>query len=334
MQNFYKLLFNDFLNDFNNINSLNDFNNIKIKYLGRNGLINKTFDFIKKDKCNNKIKLFKDLNFIKNDIQKKIDLYNNNDNDTYLKYKNFDITLPPIGNQLGSQHIISKTINDIKFFFLNMGFKISDGYEIDTSYYNFEALNMPLLHPSRNLNETFYISNNVLLRTHTSNMQIHLMQQIKPPLKFISYGKVYRRDLDASHTPMFHQLEGFIIDKNISISNLKYLISNFLTFFFKKKVDIKFRSSYFPFTEPSMEIDIKCIKCNGLKCSLCKYSGWIEVLGCGLVHSNVLTNCGINNNIYSGLAFGMGIERLSMIKYRIDDIRLYFDNNINFLNQF
>lgn len=193
---------------------------------------------------------------------------------------------------------------------------------------------MPETHPSRNMHDTFYITDKLLLRTHTSNMQIHIMEKQKPPFKILSCGKVYRRDSDISHTPMFHQVEGFVVDDNISIANLKFILSKFLNFFFKDKITLRMRASYFPFTEPSMEIDIQCVNCLGRKCSICKHSGWVEVLGCGIIHPKVLENCNIDSKVYKGLAFGMGIERLSMIKYNIDDLRLFFENNIDFLKQF
>lgn len=322
-----------FIKEFSIIKSLSELEKIKIKYLGRNGILNDNFKILKLKDSEKKSSLGKLLNDIKN----KINVFIESKNKEFFKKnikKNIDITLPGIGFNIGTQHIINKTLKDIEFFFTKLGFNIFEGIEIDTTYYNFDALNIVKSHPARNLNDTFYISKKYLLRTHTSNMQIHIMEKKKPPLKIISYGKVYRKDYDSSHTPMFHQIEGFIIDKNISISNLKYLLFNFLKFFFNKDVIINFRSSYFPFTEPSMEIDIQCINCLGKKCIVCKYSGWIEVLGCGMINPIVLDNCNINTILYRGIAFGMGIERLAMIKYNIPDIRLFFENNIEFLKQF
>ncbi len=327
------------LNKFNelikNVNTYEDLLKIKITYIGKNGIINEYFRNIKNldiTKETQKIK-FQQINKIKQEIENKIhtskvNFFKN------IKEKSLDITLPGLGTKIGREHIINKSINEIKDFFIQLGFKINNGYEIDTTYYNFDALNIDTNHPSRNPQDTFYISKKKLLRTHTSNMQIHTMENEKPPLKIISYGKVYRRDSDASHTPMFHQIEGFVIDKNISIAKLKYLLINFLKYFFNKEnIKINIRTSYFPFTEPSMEIDIECISCFGKKCNLCKKTGWIEVLGCGLIHPNILKKCKIKKG-FNGLAFGMGIERLSMIKYGINDIRLYFENNTDFLRQF
>lgn len=323
----------NFLEEYKNITTLIALNKLKIKYLGRNGIINATFKQINDKKIPNQQNILASLNKLKiqitSDIKNKTDVISipttNND---------FDTTVPGYKTEIGSQHIITKTINEIEQFFTRLGFNVYDGCELDSLYYNFEALNMPISHPSRSLHETFYITDNTVLRTHTSNIQIHIMQAYIPPLKVISYGKVYRKDYDASHTPMFHQLEGIIIDKCITLANLKHLLFKFLTFFFNTDVKINLRASYFPFTEPSMEIDIQCIKCLGKKCYLCKNSGWIEVLGCGMIHPDVLSKCNIDNNTYKGLAFGMGLERLSMIKYNIPDIRLYFENNIDFLKQF
>ncbi|HFL8819451.1 MAG TPA: phenylalanine--tRNA ligase subunit alpha [Candidatus Azoamicus sp. OHIO2] len=322
-----------FLKEYSTVKNKEELHNLKIKYLGRNGFIPVTFKKAKVLNLTDTLSFFTNLNKIKTYITQKI----TQKYDFFLLEKSYDaldITLPGYGFEFGVKHIISTTINEIDFFFTRLGFNIYNGYEIDSTYYNFEALNMPLSHPSRNLNETFYISDDILLRTHTSNMQVHIMQSSIPPLKIISHGKVYRKDYDASHTPMFHQVEAIVIDKNISIANLKYLLFEFLQFFFKKEIKINFRSSYFPFTEPSMELDIQCINCLGKKCTLCKYSGWIEILGCGMIHSNVLTNCNIDKKKYTGLAFGLGIERLTMIKYNITDIRLYFENNLEFLKQF
>ena len=193
---------------------------------------------------------------------------------------------------------------------------------------------MPIDHPARNIKDTFYINDYILLRTHTSNMQIHLMKKLVPPIKVLSYGKVYRRDYDITHTPMFHQIEGLVVDVNISLGNLKFIILEFFKFFFNEPIDIKFRSSYFPFTEPSFEVDIKCVHCLGSKCYFCKNSGWLEVLGCGVVHPFILKECKINSNIYTGIAFGLGVERLTMIKHKINDIKLFFENNLDFLKQF
>ncbi len=325
-------ILNMFIKEFKYVNSLSSLEKIKIKYLGRNGIINKKMKLLKK--LLNKKEIGKKLNYEKQQIsltvQKKEKMYNKNP----VIAQEIDVTLPKVGLDRGYEHIVTQTINDIETFFFNLGFEVLNGHEIDTNYYNFEALNIPTFHPSKSERDTFYITSDLLLRTHTSNMQIHFMEKNHPPFKCLSYGKVYRRDSDISHTPMFHQVEGFIVDKQISIANLKSLLSQFLNFFFHKSTPIRMRSSFFPFTEPSAEIDIKCINCAGNGCSVCKNSGWIEVLGCGIIHPNVLKNCEINPNLYTGLAFGMGVERLSMIKNKVNDLRLFFENNLSFLEQF
>jgi len=321
-----------FKSDLNKAIDIDSTNKVKVKYLGRNGLIKNEIQKIKNLNDKDKILFGKQINEIKNNFlyllkKKNDDLEKKSDNSF------FDITLPGSGISNGSIHIINKTIFNIDKYFSKNGFIIVNGYEIDSSAYNFNFLNMPESHPSRDVLETFYLDKNLLLRTHTSNMQVHFMKNNNPPFSVLSYGKVYRRDSDISHTPMFHQVEGFIVDKHISLSNLKYLLINFLSYFFDKNVETRIRASYFPFTEPSIEIDIKCINCLGNLCSLCKYTGWIEILGCGIIHSNVLKNCKINEKEYTGLAFGMGIERITMIKHNINDLRLFFENNIEFLNQ-
>lgn len=326
-------ILNELKKEINLVENVIDLNKINSLYLGKNGKINKIFDHIKRNDLDNKIDLFKKINFLKEKI---FNLINEKKNEINAKefYLDADITIPKQYYKCGSTHIINNIITDVVNFFSNFGFKYKIGLEIDNVYNNFDALNMPLDHPSRHLQDTFYLNDFFLLRTHTSNMQIHLMKNEIPPMRYLSCGKVYRRDYDLSHTPMFHQIEGFIIGSNVSLSNLKFILIEFLNFFFKELIVAKFRSSYFPFTEPSFEVDIKCFYCSGNGCSICKNSGWIEILGCGLIHPNILTGCNIDPNIYNGFAFGIGVERLAMIKYKINDIKLFFENNIEFLNQF
>ncbi len=326
-------ILNEFKKDIILVENIIDLNKINSLYLGKNSKINKIFSYIKKNNLNDRLELFKKINSIKEDI---LNLINEKKKDINSKEfnLNIDITIPKQYYKCGSTHIINTIINNIMSFFSVFGFKSKIGVEIDNSYNNFDALNMPLDHPSRQLQDTFYLNDFFLLRTHTSNMQIHLMKSKIPPMRYLSCGKVYRRDYDLSHTPMFHQIEGFIIESNVSLSNLKFILIEFLNFFFNDSVIAKFRSSYFPFTEPSFEVDIKCFYCSGNGCSICKNSGWIEILGCGLIHPNVLIECNIDPNIYNGFAFGIGVERLAMIKYKINDIKLFFENNIEFLNQF
>ena len=249
-----------------------------------------------------------------------------------------DITLSGKNSSIGNIHPISQTIEKIQNIFSKWGFNIATGPEIEDDYHNFTALNIPKNHPARDMFDTFYLDKGMLLRTHTSPVQIRVMKENKPPIKIIAPGRVYRRDSDVTHTPMFHQIEGLMINETTNFSELKWLMINFLqTFFDNKKLKIRFRPSYFPFTEPSAEVDIECFKCYGLKsysCNICKNTGWLEVLGCGIVNKQVLIFSDIDHKKYIGLAFGMGIERLAMLVYGIDDLRLFFENNINFLKQF
>lgn len=332
-ENEIKILLNKFKLEMTEIKNIENINNLKIKYLGRKGILNEHIKNIKNFSIENRKEYGDLLNNCKKEIlnllekkKESIKIYNNIDV--------LDITLPSVGIKLGNKHIISQTIEKLEDFFLDLGFNLVNSDEIDSVYFNFEALNMSRSHPSININETFYISDEILLRTHTSNTQIHTMEKKRPPFKIISHGKVYRRDSDISHTPMFHQLEGFYVDKNVSLIQLKSLLLEFLTFYFNTQLKVRLRPSYFPFTEPSMEVDIGCINCNGLKCAVCKYTGWIEILGCGMIHPKIFYNCNIDYKKYSGFAFGVGIERISMIKHKINDIRIYYDNNIDFLNQF
>lgn len=328
-------VYDSFLIDIEKVDSSEKLLAIKYKYLGKNGIFTKILRDIKNNSIEDRKCIGKEINDLKEKFNYNIALKDSIFKKNYISYKDeIDITLPGIGIKIGKSHVISKNINLIECYFEKLGFCIIRGNELDNNYYNFDALNMPYTHPSRSINDTFYINDDILLRTHTSNMQIHIMQEYAPPFKFISSGKVYRKDSDFTHTPMFHQIEGFLVNKNVSISNLKFTLVNFLNFFFNKNLSFNIRSSYFPFTEPSMEIDILCVNCNSNGCVLCKGTGWIEVLGCGMIHPNVLKTCNINTKVYNGFAFGVGIERLAMIKYKIDDLRLFYENNFEFLQQF
>ncbi|BBA84864.1 phenylalanine--tRNA ligase subunit alpha [endosymbiont of Pachyrhynchus infernalis] len=315
-----------FKEDIKTINNLNDLNILKSKLIGKYSFINKLFKYIYKLDINFKKDIGKKLNLIKYEINNIYIEYKNklSYNDINYNIKKFDINLPGKKIQIGSFHPISIVILKIENYFNNLGFKTFNCLEIENSYYNFDALNISKNHPSRSNKDTFWIDNTNLLRTQTSCCQIRFLEKNKHPIKIISYGKVYRNDKDKTHTPMFHQFDGFIIDKFVNLKILKNILENFISYFFDydKKIKIKFRHSYFPFTEPSLELDIKN-----------KYGKWIEVLGCGLIHPNVLNNLKINKK-YVGLAFGIGIERLTMLKYDIDDIKILFENNIRFLNQF
>ncbi len=255
---------------------------------------------------------------------------------TQLKRETLDITLPGRQRPLGSRHPLYQTMDEIEEIFISMGFGVEEGYEVETDYYNFEAMNLPKNHPARDMQDTFYISEEILLRTHTSPTQTRVMEKMCPqlPVKVIIPGKVYRRDDDATHSPMFHQVEGLVIDEHIRFSDLKGILLSFIRRFFGEDQEIRLRPSYFPFTEPSAEVDCRCVICGGKGCRTCKGTGWLEILGSGMVHPNVLRMGGYDPAKVSGFAFGMGVERLAMLKYGVDDLRLFFENDVRFLRQF
>lgn len=251
-----------------------------------------------------------------------------------LRAEKIDITLPGREKGKGQIHPISRTFADLRRIFTAMGFRFMAGPEIEEDYFNFTALNIPPLHPARAMQDTFYVNDNFLLRSQMSPVQIHAMQNSKPPLRMVALGRVYRRDFDLTHTPMFHQMECLVVDEEVTFAHLKGLLSEFLREFFEREVPIRLRPSYFPFTEPSAEVDIGCIQCQQQGCRICKQTGWLEVLGSGMVHPNVLQGVGIDSERYRGFAFGVGIDRLTMLKYGINDLRALFENDLRFLNQF
>jgi len=245
-----------------------------------------------------------------------------------------DVSLPGKGIRRGKLHPITQVMDEAKGIFLRLGYEIAEGPDIESAYYNFDGLNIPPHHPSRDMWSTLFISDEVLLRTHTSPVQIRVMEQRKPPLAIIAPGRVYRRDSDATHSPVFHQLEGFLVDKKITFGDLKGTLTEFLRQMFGQDKNVRFRPSFFPFTEPSAEVDVECVMCSGSGCRLCKGTGWLEILGSGMIDPNVFKAVGYDPEKYSGFAFGMGIERIAMLKYGIDNIRLFFENDIRFLEQF
>ncbi|MEC8007741.1 MAG: phenylalanine--tRNA ligase subunit alpha [Pseudomonadota bacterium] len=246
-----------------------------------------------------------------------------------------DVTLPGRRAETGSLHPITRTIQRMETFFSSMGFEVVEGPEIEDDYHNFEALNIPAHHPARAMHDTFYVDDTHVLRTHTSGVQVRTMEAQQPPIRVICPGRVYRCDSDLTHSPMFHQVEGLLIDETSNFGHLKGLLEDFLHAFFERdELSVRLRPSYFPFTEPSAEVDIQCVKCSGAGCRVCSHTGWIEVLGCGMVNPKVLEMSGIDPDKYRGFAFGMGVERLSMLRYGIGDLRLNFDNDLRFLAQF
>ncbi len=252
-----------------------------------------------------------------------------------LAEESIDVSLPGRGQQSGGLHPVTRTMKRIKTLFAGLGFDVAEGPEIEDDYHNFEALNIPSHHPARAMHDTFYFNANTLLRTHTSPVQVREMETTEPPLRLIAPGRVYRCDSDLTHTPMFHQVEGLMVDEQVSFADLMGTLDKFLKLFFENdELKTRFRPSYFPFTEPSSEVDIQCVMCAGEGCRVCSHTGWLEVLGCGMVHPEVFKHAGIDNEKFTGYAFGMGVERLAMLRYGVNDLRLFFENDIKFLKQF
>jgi len=321
--------------EFEKVSNLEELKGFRVKYLGKKGIITSYLKKLKDLSLEEKKKLGKELNLLKSELEQKLTqkekelLFKEEDKDLAL-----DLTLPGRRISLGAFHPLSQTIDELCAIFTRLGFEIVTGPEIETEYYNFEALNIPEWHPARDMQATFYLKNGAILRTHTSPMQIRTMLDRTPPLRIIAPGKVYRCDADVRHSPMFHQLEGLMVDKEVSFSDLKGILTYFARETFGPKTKVRFRPSYFPFTEPSVEMDIGCVICGGKGCRVCSYTGWLEILGAGMVHPEVFKAVNYDTNIWQGFAFGLGIERIAMIKYGIDDIRLFFDNHLYFLESF
>ncbi|CAA0086907.1 Phenylalanine--tRNA ligase alpha subunit [Zhongshania aliphaticivorans] len=254
--------------------------------------------------------------------------------DARLEAEKIDVTLSGRGQPAGGLHPVTRTIERISAFFGSIGFEVVEGPEIEDDYHNFEALNIPAHHPARAMHDTFYVDESTVLRTHTSPVQVRVMENSEPPMKLICPGRVYRCDSDLTHTPMFHQVEGLLISENSSFADLKGMLESFLRSFFEKELSVRFRPSYFPFTEPSAEVDIQCVMCGGDGCRVCSHTGWIEILGCGMVHPSVFKASNIDSERFTGFAFGIGVERLAMLRYGVNDLRLFFENDLHFLSQF
>lgn len=327
-----------FLEELKSVKNLADLANIKVKYLGKKGIITSELKSLSKVPPEERPSYGKKINEIKQFIETELDLQESRLKQEELKKQllseSLDITLNGKFIPFGKEHPINKVLSEVTDIFVKMGFSVEEGPEVELDYYNFEALNIPKDHPARDMQDTFYISDDIVLRTHTSPVQVRVMEKRKPPVRFIAPGKVYRCDADITHTPMFHQVEGLMVDRGITFSNLKGVLVAFLHQMFGADTPVRFRPSFFPFTEPSAEVDIGCILCNGTGCRVCKGSGWLEILGAGMVNPRVFEHVGYDPEEYSGFAFGMGIERIAMLKYSIDDIRLFFENDIRFLRQF
>jgi len=312
---------------------------VRVHYLGKKGLLTQQLKQLGKLPAGERPAAGQEINKTKQLVQQAIEIRRQALQDAaldeQLASESIDVTLPGRGEFPGGLHPVTRTMKRIEALFTSLGFTVAEGPEIEDDYHNFEALNIPEHHPARAMHDTFYFDAHTLLRTHTSPVQVRVMETHQPPLRIIAPGRVYRCDSDLTHTPMFHQVEGLLVDENVSFANLKGMLNDFLRHFFEREdLAVRFRPSYFPFTEPSAEVDIQCVMCAGDGCRVCGQSGWIEVLGCGMVHPKVFEHVGIDNERYTGLAFGIGIERMAMLRYGVNDLRLFFENDLGFLAQF
>jgi len=317
---------------------LNGLDYVRVEYLGKKGKITELLKGLGKLSAEERPAAGAEINTAKQAVQEKL-----NERKTELEElevnaklanEKIDVTLTGRGQQGGGLHPVTNTLARISEIFQQAGYQIAEGPEVEDDYHNFEALNIPSHHPARAMHDTFYVDASHVLRTHTSPVQVRTMETQEPPIRVICPGRVYRCDSDITHTPMFHQVEGLVVDQRISFADLKGTVDQFLKAFFEADVPVRFRPSYFPFTEPSAEVDIQCTQCGGKGCRVCKQSGWLEVMGCGMVHPNVFTSSGVDPEKYSGFAFGMGVERLAMLRYGVNDLRLFFENDLRFLQQF
>ena len=326
------------LKETGSVSTVNELNDVKVKYLGKSGELTALLKGLKDVPPAEKPAFGKAVNegrqTIEGKIAEKEECLKLVEKQRKLVEEKIDVTEPASDIKVGARHPLTIVKNIISDIFVGLGFEVREGPEIETDYYNFQALNIPKDHPARDMQDTFYFSENLLLRTHTSPCQVHTMEAKKPPIRMICPGKVYRSDYDATHSPMFQQIEGLVVDKNVTMCDLKGILDEFARAFFSSSTKTRLRPSYFPFTEPSVEMDVTCSVCGGKGCRICKGTGWIEVLGAGIVNPKVLEGCGIDTNEYSGFAFGLGIDRLAMIKFGIPDMRLLFENDLRFLAQF
>lgn len=322
----------------NNAQDLTELEQLRVYFLGKKGILTEQLKQLGKLPAEERPQAGQMINQAKQTVQQAIEVRREQLQQARLQAQlnaeQIDVTLPGRGLSSGGLHPVTQTLQRITELFTQIGFTVEEGPEIEDDYHNFEALNIPAHHPARAMHDTFYFDEHTLLRTHTSPVQIRVMETRKPPLKIIAPGRVYRCDFDATHSPMFHQVEGFMVDTDVSFVELKGILDDFLKRFFERDLKVRFRPSYFPFTEPSAEVDVQCVHCKGKGCRVCKQTGWLEVLGCGMIHPNVLNAVGIDNEVYTGFAFGLGVERLAMLRYSVPDLRLFFENDLRFLRQF
>lgn len=328
----------EFKSEIDGASSIIELNDIKVKYFGKKGIvssINKELgklDVEKRKEIGERISKIRDR--FDGQFDSRLSFIKKEEINATLKDEVIDVTLDGYSYKRGSIHPVNIIYQELVDIFMSSGYEVAEGREIEDDYHNFEALNMPKSHPARDMQDTFYVDEDVVLRTHTSPVQIRIMENRKPPIKMIAPGKVYRSDYDMTHLPMFHQIEGLVVDKGISFGDLKGSLRLFISKMFGDDLDVRLRPSFFPFTEPSAEVDMGCVQCRGKGCRMCKGTGWLEIAGCGMVDPEVFKSVGIDPNIYSGFAFGMGIERIALLKYGIDDIRLLYGNSLKFLRQF
>lgn len=324
---------------FSAISDPDELERAKARFLGRHGPLSELFKALRELPADERAIAGERINHAKQEVEQALNARREwigaRALETRLAEERLDVTLPGRGAGVGGLHPVTRTLERIGKLFLSAGFEVASGPEIESDYYNFTALNIPENHPARAMHDTFYIDEKHVLRTHTSPVQIHYMEKHRPPIRIIAPGRVYRCDSDVTHTPMFHQVEGLIVDEQASFASLKGLLANFMQNFFEREdLPARFRPSFFPFTEPSAEMDIGCVQCDGRGCRVCGGSGWLEVLGAGMVHPNVLKEAGIDSEKYLGFAFGLGVERLAMLRYGVNDLRLFFENDLRFLKQF
>jgi len=318
-----------------NITDKANLEEFRVTFLGRKGLLSSTMKQLGQVPKEDRPRLGQLANTIKKAVEDLfLDKKDAVESGAALTAEDVDLSLPGRSLPFGKLHPVTQVMEEICLVFEGMGFAVAEGPDVETDHYNFEALNIPKHHPARDMHDTFYVSESILLRTHTSPMQARIMENQEPPLRYIAPGKVYRCDSDITHTPMFVQVEGFLVDRKVSFADLKGVLSSFIHRMFKEDLPLRFRPSFFPFTEPSAEVDIACVICGGSGCRVCKRTGWIEILGAGLIDPEVLKMVGYDPDEFSGFAFGLGVERIAMLKYGIDDIRLYYENDLRFLDQF
>lgn len=322
-----------------NAQALDKLNQIRVNYLGKKGELTALLKSMKDVAPEERPKVGQMVNEVRSEIEELLEKATDKMKaaalEGRLKAEVLDVTLPAKKNSVGHRHPNTIALEEVERIFVGMGYEVVEGPEIEKDYYNFEALNIPADHPAKDEQDTFYVTGDILLRTQTSPVQVRTMEKMKPPIRIIAPGRVFRSDeVDATHSPSFHQIEGLVIDKNITFADLKGTLAQFARELFGEKTKVKFRPHHFPFTEPSAEVDVSCFKCGGSGCRFCKGSGWIEILGCGMVHPRVLSMSGIDPEEYSGFAFGVGLERIALLKYEIDDMRLLYENDVRFLKQF